>query len=142
MRRLLAIWAVALAPAVASAQLPVVQLRAGLHLIQAEVAADGASRSRGLMFRKGLPPNGGMLFVFDELAHHCMWMRNTYIPLSVAFLNENGEIVSISEMTPHSEESHCAERPSRYALEMTRGWFAERGIKPGMRLRGLPARQK
>ena len=122
----------------ASAQkLPVAQLNAGMHVVRAEVAADFASRSRGLMHRKSLAPNSGMLFIFDDAAIHCMWMKNTYIPLSVAFVDEAGTIVSISDMEPHSEQTHCAARPALYALEMTRGWFAQRGIKAGMKLGGL-----
>ena len=111
-----------------------------MYLIRAEVAADFASRSRGLMHRKALAPNAGMLFVFDEAAAHCMWMKNTFVPLSVAFLDDGGEIVNIADMTPHSEQAHCAARPARYALEMNRGWFAARGLKPGMRLGGIPGR--
>jgi uncharacterized membrane protein (UPF0127 family) len=118
-------------------QLPVVELKAGLHLIRAELAADFSSRGRGLMFRKSLAPNAGMLFIFDHASIHCMWMKNTYIPLSVAFLDENGTIVSISDMQPQSEQTHCAARPALYALEMEQGWFARRGIKPGMKLAGL-----
>ena len=127
----------AAAPALAQ-QLPVVQLKAGMHLIRAEVAADYATRGRGLMFRKSLAPNAGMLFIFDAPAMHCMWMKNTYIPLSVAFLDEKGKIINIADMQPHSEQSHCAARPALYALEMDRGWFAARGIKPGSRLGGIP----
>jgi uncharacterized protein len=125
------------APALAQ-QLPVVQLKAGMHLIRAEVAADFATRGRGLMHRKSLAPNAGMLFIFDAPAIHCMWMKNTYIPLSVAFLDEKGEIINIADMQPHSEQSHCAARPALYALEMDRGWFAARGIKPASRLVGIP----
>jgi hypothetical protein len=125
------------APALAQ-QLPVVQLKAGMHLIRAEVAADVSTRGRGLMHRKSLAPNAGMLFVFDGPAIHCMWMKNTYIPLSVAFLDEKGEIINIADMQPHSEQSHCAARPALYALEMERGWFAQRGIKAGARLGGIP----
>ena len=128
----------AAAPALAQPQLPVAQLSAGMHLIRAEVAADFASRARGLMHRSTMPQNAGMLFIFDELAIHCMWMKNTFIPLSVAFMDERGTIVSISDMQPHSEESHCAARPALYALEMERGWFEKRGIKPGVRLGGIP----
>jgi len=124
------------APALAQ-ELPVVQLSAGLHLIRAEVAADYPSRGRGLMHRKSLGANAGMLFVFDQAAIHCMWMKNTYVPLSVAFLDEHGTIVNIADMQPHSEQSHCATRPSVYALEMAQGWFAQRGIKPGAKLGGL-----
>jgi len=120
--------------------LPVVQLNAGMHLIRAEVAADFSTRSTGLMHRKSMDTNAGMLFVFDEASAHCMWMKNTLIPLSVAFLDERGSIINIADMQPHSEQSHCATRPARYALEMNRGWFAARGIKPGMRLGGIPGR--
>ena len=113
-------------------------LKAGMHLIRAEVAADFSSRARGLMHRKSLAPNAGMLFIFDDAALHCMWMKNTYVPLSVAFLDEKGEIINIADMEPQSERSHCAARPARYALEMERGWFAQRGIKAGARLGGVP----
>jgi uncharacterized membrane protein (UPF0127 family) len=123
-------------PALAQ-QLPVVELKAGMHLIRAEVAADFSSRGRGLMYRKSLGANAGMLFIFDGAAAHCMWMKNTYIPLSVAFLDAQGAIINIADMQPHSEESHCAARPALYALEMTQGWFAQRGIKPGIKLGGL-----
>lgn len=111
-----------------------------MYLVRAEVAADFASRSRGLMHRKALASNAGMLFVFDEAEAHCMWMKNTFVPLSVAFLDDGGEIVNIADMTPHSEQAHCAARPARYALEMNRGWFAARGIKPGMRVGGIPGK--
>ncbi len=127
---------VAATPAVAQ-PLPVAELRAGMHLIRAEVAADFSTRGRGLMHRKGLAPNAGMLFVFDAPSQQCMWMKNTYIPLSVAFLDERGTIINIADMQPHSEQTHCSARPALYALEMTRGWFAERGIKPGAKLGGL-----
>jgi uncharacterized membrane protein (UPF0127 family) len=89
------------------------------------------------MHRKGLAPNAGMLFIFDGSSQQCMWMKNTYIPLSVAFLDEQGTIINIADMQPHSEQTHCSARPALYALEMTRGWFAERGIKPGVKLGGL-----
>ena len=124
-------------PAAAQQSLPVGQLSAGMHLIRAEVAADFGSRAQGLMNRKALAQNAGMLFVFDAAAEHCMWMKNTYIPLSVAFLDAGGTIINIAEMQPHSEQTHCAARPALYALEMTKGWFAERGIKPGAKLGGI-----
>jgi uncharacterized membrane protein (UPF0127 family) len=129
--------------AAASAQgtqpaLPTIRLSAGIHLITAEVAASDPSRTRGLMFRESLPPNHGMLFVFDQKAIHCMWMRNTLMPLSVAFVDDDGTIVNIEDMTPRTETSHCARRPVRFALEMERGWFAKRGIVPGATLVGLP----
>lgn len=118
-------------------QLPVIQLTAGMHVVKAEVAADFLDRAQGLMHRKSLGPNAGMLFIFDESAIHCMWMKNTLIPLSVAFVDQAGTITNIADMQPHSEQSHCASRPALFALEMTKGWFAERGIKPGMKLGGL-----
>jgi len=123
-------------PALAQ-ELPAVQLKAGMHLIRAEVAAEFSARARGLMFRKSLAPNSGMLFVFDGPELQCMWMKNTYVPLSVAFLDAQGTIINIADMQPHSEETHCATKPALYALEMAQGWFAQRGIKPGMKLAGL-----
>jgi hypothetical protein len=118
--------------------LPAIRLSAGIHLITAEVAASDPSRTRGLMFREFLAPNHGMLFVFDQKAIHCMWMRNTLLPLSVAFVDDDGTIVNIEDMAPRTETSHCARRPVRFALEMEKGWFAKRGIGPGATLAGLP----
>jgi uncharacterized membrane protein (UPF0127 family) len=129
--------ALACVAASALAQLPTVQLSAGMHLIRAEVADSMGTRMEGLMHRKSMPEGAGMVFVFDELAPHCMWMKNTLIPLSVAFIDQAGTIINIADMQPHSEQSHCAARPARYALEMNKGWFAQRGIKPGAKLRGL-----
>jgi len=134
------LFVLAAAPALAQ-ELPTVQLNAGMHLIRAEVAADFSTRAQGLMYRKSLAPNAGMLFIFDANDIYCMWMKNTLIPLSVAFLDERGAIINIEDMQPHSEESHCAARPARYALEMSRGWFAQRGIKPGVQLGGLERRR-
>ena len=122
--------------------LPTVQLTAGIHLVTAEVAASGAARTRGLMFRQSLAANQGMLFIFDGKEIHCMWMRNTLIPLSVAFIEDDGSIVNIEDMQPHDENRHCAKRPVRYALEMSKGWFEQKGIKAGMKLGRLPPPQK
>jgi uncharacterized membrane protein (UPF0127 family) len=127
----------ALLAAAAHAQLPAVDLAAGMHLIRAEVADGMSTRATGLMHRKSMAQNAGMVFVFAENAAHCMWMKNTLIPLSVAFIDEAGAIINIADMQPHSEQSHCAARPARYALEMNKGWFTQRGIKPGAKLRGL-----
>lgn len=121
----------------ALAQLPATELTVGMHRIQAEVADSMGSRMTGLMHRKSMAHNSGMVFVFEENAPHCMWMKNTLIPLSVAFIDESGAIINVADMQPHSEQSHCAARPARYALEMNKGWFAQRGIKPGAKLRGL-----
>jgi uncharacterized membrane protein (UPF0127 family) len=124
-------------PALAQ-DMPVIQLNAGMHLIRAEVAAEFGTRMRGLMHRASMPPNAGMLFIFDESTTHCMWMKNTLIPLSVAFIDDKGAITNVEDMQPQTEDSHCASRPARYALEMNRGWFAARGIKPGSRIGGIP----
>ena len=136
MRSLVAFAALAAAPALA--QHPVAQLNAGMHLIRAEVVSDPGTRAQGLMYRKSMAQNAGMLFIFDEAAVHCMWMKNTLIPLSVAFIDDRGAIVNIADMEPQTEASHCAAQPVRYALEMNRGWFAARGVKPGSRLGGIP----
>jgi uncharacterized membrane protein (UPF0127 family) len=114
-----------------------IELNAGMHLIQAEVAANTPDRSKGLMCRPSMASGAGMLFVFREVEKHCMWMRNTIIPLSVAFVDEQGTIVSIHDMQPLNDDSHCAARPARFALEMNQGWFEKRGIKAGSRLGGL-----
>ena len=129
--------AAVVASAPAFAQLPMLELNAGIHLIRAEVASTFESRARGLMFRKALGANQGMLFVFTDVSAHCMWMKNTYVPLSVAFMDERGTIVSIHDMQPQDETSHCAAKPARFALEMNQGWFAQKGIKPGARIGGL-----
>lgn len=117
--------------------LPTTKLSAGIHVIQAEVASTTGTRSQGLMQRKSMAQGSGMLFLFDESAGHCMWMKNTLIPLSVAFIDERGEIVNIADMQPLDESTHCAARPVRYALEMNQGWFRKRGISPGMLVKGL-----
>ncbi len=125
--------------------LPTQRINAGMHVIQAEVAATPGERSLGLMNRKSLEANAGMLFVFEEAGVHCFWMRNTLIPLSIAFIDDEGRIVNIADMEPLDEDSnHCPARPVRFALEMSRGWFAQRGIGEGVRLRagalfGAPA---
>ena len=126
-----------LAAAQPQSKLPTLALSAGIHVIQAEVANTVPSRAQGLMFRKSLAANQGMLFVFAEVERHCMWMRNTYVPLSVAFIDEAGVILNIADMKPQTENSHCAAGPARYALEMSQGWFAAKGIKPGARLSGI-----
>lgn len=119
-------------------RLPTVKLTAGMHVIQAELAARPEHRARGLMFREQLGANEGMLFIFDDTAIQCMWMRNTLIPLSVAFIADDGTIVNIEDMQPKTEDSHCGSRRLRYALEMSEGWFARRGLKAGTVIRGIP----
>lgn len=117
---------------------PAISLRAGMHIIRAEVASTDAERQQGLMFRERLALNEGMLFVFDASASVCMWMKNTLIPLSVAFLDESGKIINIEDMQPHSTESHCSKKAAYYALEMNQGWFKKRNIGPGYLIDGLP----
>ncbi len=120
--------------------LPTRPLTAGVHLIEAEVAMDENARMTGLMYRRELAPNHGMLFVFDSPEKPCMWMRNTLVPLSVAFIDADGRIANIEDMEPGSDATHCARRAVPFALEMDRGWFAQRGLRPGQtRIGGLPA---
>jgi len=141
-----ALAAIAMAlPAVAGAQqagpqaaLPTTQLSAGIHIIRAEVANTEATRRDGLMFRQELPGNDGMLFVFEQPDVQCFWMRNTLLPLSIAFIADDGTIVNIEDMAPQTEDPHCAKKPVRYALEMAQGWFEQHGIKAGKKLDGLP----
>jgi uncharacterized membrane protein (UPF0127 family) len=121
----------------ARAELPAMDLAVGMHRIHAEVADSMGARMEGLMHRKSMPQGAGMVFVFEENAAHCMWMKNTLIPLSVAFIDEAGEIINIADMQPQTEQTHCAARPARFALEMNKGWFAQRGIKAGAKFRGL-----
>lgn len=137
MKEILSTLVLATWSAVALAQMPVMELTAGFHRIEAEVAADQQNRMTGLMNRKAMPPQRGMLFVFPEKNTHCMWMRNTFLPLSVAFLDEEGRIINIEDMQPQTEDNHCAKVPARYALEMNLGWFSQRGIKPGTKLGGI-----
>jgi len=117
--------------------LPVIELSAGMHLIHAELADNDATRMRGLMFRHALEPNHGMFFVFDSAEQHCMWMRNTLLPLSVAFIDDDGTIANIEEMQAQTDNSHCARHGVRYALEMDAGWFRAHGVRAGSVLRGV-----
>jgi hypothetical protein len=121
----------------ARAQLPETFLTVNGHKLTAEVAQTNPARMQGLMHRRMLPENRGMLFVFDNVGIHGMWMKNTYIPLSVAFLDERGVIINIADMEPHTLDSHGAAKPAKYALEVNRGWFRKRGIKPGIRVEGI-----
>lgn len=123
--------------AAARAEMPRMELTAGFHRIEAEVAANQDDRMQGLMQRSRLGAGQGMLFVFPMQQRHCMWMKNTLLPLSVAFLDEEGRIINIRDMQPQTEDNHCADAPARYALEMNQGWFATRGIKPGMKISGV-----
>ncbi|MFZ6748568.1 DUF192 domain-containing protein [Undibacterium sp. Ren11W] len=117
-----------------------VQLSAGIYVIHAEVAATDAERQQGLMMRTKLASNEGMVFDFGAPAGVCMWMKNTLIPLSVAFIDTEGKIVNIEDMQPETTDSHCAKKVVRYALEMNQGWFKQKNIKSGSKIEGLPLR--
>ncbi|MEO7548814.1 MAG: DUF192 domain-containing protein [Ramlibacter sp.] len=118
--------------------LPRVKLSAGMHQIDAQVAQDMEQRATGLMHRKEMPQHEGMLFVFEQPTRQCFWMKNTLLPLAIAFVADDGTVVNIDEMKPQTLDSHCSDRPVRYVLEMNTGWFAKKGIKPGARLAGRP----
>ena len=120
------------------ASLPTIELKIGKEIIKAEVASTPASRELGLMYRKTLPENTGMLFVFDQKAGHCFWMFSTKIPLSIAFIADDGKIVNIEEMQAETTNNHCPKAAVRYALEMNKQWFSERVIVPGTTVTGLP----
>ena len=116
--------------------LPRVTLNAGMHLIQAQVASTPEQRSIGLMFRQDMPANEGMIFVFEEPASQCFWMKNTLLPLTAAFVADDGTIVNLADMKPQTLDSHCSNQPVRFVLEMNQGWFAKRGLRAGARLSG------
>lgn len=117
--------------------LPTISLKVGSQSVHADVAHTEASRQIGLMFRQKMGRQDGMLFIFPDVAYHAMWMKNTLIPLSVAYMNARGEIVSIHEMQAHSEAVHQAAGPVRFALEMNAGWFRTNKINVGDTIRGL-----
>lgn len=121
----------------ALAEMPRIELSAGIHRIHAEVAYTDAMRQQGLMHRRAMAPQDGMLFVFEQSERFCMWMKNTYLPLSVAFLDEAGTILNVEDMAPQTESSHCAAKPARYALEMNLGWFSQRGLRAGSKISGI-----
>jgi hypothetical protein len=122
----------------AAQTLPAIRLSAGMHNISAEVAQTPEQRQIGLMHRKSMPATDGMLFIFEQPAVQCFWMRNTLLPLSIAFLADDGTVVNIDDMKPMTEASHCSQKPVRYVLEMNQGWFAKKGVKAGSKLRGGP----
>ena len=117
-------------------QLPRIQLQAGMHQIQAQVAATPDQRSVGLMHRAEMPQSEGMLFAFEQATQQCFWMKNTLLPLTSAFIADDGTIVNLADMKPQTTDAHCSEQPVRWVLEMNQGWFAKRGIKAGFKLQG------
>ena len=118
--------------------LPRVSLSAGIHRIDAQMAQTPEQRAVGLMFRRDMPQNEGMLFIFEQPALQCFWMKNTLLALTAAFITDDGSIVNLADMKAQSLDSHCSDKPVRFVLEMNQGWFAKKGIKAGQRLSGLP----
>ncbi|MBT8545907.1 DUF192 domain-containing protein [Polynucleobacter paneuropaeus] len=142
--RLFCIVAFAAIASSANAQLNIglrtIQMKVGIYSIQAEVADSPDLREVGLMNRTSLLTNSGMLFIFEQKAGNCFWMKNTKLPLSIAFIADDGKIVNIEEMQADTTNNHCPKAPIRYALEMNKGWFSERVIVPGNTIQGLPKR--
>lgn len=128
----------ALAQGAPQLDLPRTKLSAGMYLIDTQVATTATQRATGLMFRTSMPPGEGMLFVFDTPAEQCFWMKNTLLPLTAAFVADDGTIVNLVDMKPQSTDSHCSQKPVRYVLEMNQGWFEKKGIKAGAKLGGAP----
>jgi uncharacterized membrane protein (UPF0127 family) len=133
-------FALSFVAAARGAELSTIPLVIGTHRLIAEVAATPKHRATGLMHRFSLRPDHGMLFVFEQPDRQGFWMKNTFIPLSIAFIGDDGRIVNIEDMSPQAETTHWSREPVRYALEMRKGWFGERGIRPGDRVHGLPGR--
>ncbi|MBU4424719.1 MAG: DUF192 domain-containing protein [Gammaproteobacteria bacterium] len=135
----LALWSTA-APAQEGPQLALqrVELTAGMHRIDAQVAQTPQERQTGLMHRREMPAQEGMLFIFEQPGVQCFWMKNTLLPLTAAFVADDGTIVNLADMKPQTIDSHCSVRPVRYVLEMNQGWFGKKGIKAGFKLGGAP----
>jgi uncharacterized membrane protein (UPF0127 family) len=136
--RLLSLLVLPMAAFAAAGDLPTTVLTSGGHKLTAEVVVTPEQRAVGLMNRFSLRPDHGMLFVFERAEPQGFWMRNTFIPLSIAFVADNGRIVNIEDMKPQTEDTHWSKGPARFAIEMKKGWFAERGIAPGAVVSGLP----
>jgi len=143
MKRLFLTLLVALSAATASAQdtpqttLPRIKLQAGMYQLDVQVAQTPEQRSIGLMFRAEMPTHEGMLFVFEQPSVQCFWMKNTLLPLTAAFVADDGTIVNLADMKPQTTDSHCSTKPVRFVLEMNQGWFAKKGLKAGSRLAGV-----
>ena len=115
-----------------------VALSAGMHQIDAQVALNPEQRQIGLMFRKDMPQHEGMIFVFEQPTKQCFWMKDTLLPLTAAFVADDGTIVNLADMKPQTLDAHCSDKPVRYVLEMNKGWFVKKGIKAGSKLKGAP----
>lgn len=114
-------------------------LEFGPHRLQAEYVFRDEDRQRGLMGRTELGESAGMLFRFPQVKKQCLWMKNTPLPLSAAFLDEAGRIINLVDLHPHDLTVKCSEGPARYAVEVNQGWFAQRDISPGQQVAGLPS---
>lgn len=132
----------ALAQSAWSQTLPTETLNVRFFQITAEIAKTPNQRTKGLMGRQSLPPSHGMLFVFEQAEQQCFWMRNTPLPLTIAFIADDGKIVNFADMTPFSEQAHCSAQPVRYALEMEQGWFKKRGVLVGDPITGGPIKPR
>jgi uncharacterized membrane protein (UPF0127 family) len=126
----------------AQMDLPRAKLSAGMHQIDSQVASTPGQRSTGLMYRKTMPQHEGMLFVFEQPTKQCFWMKNTLLPLTAAFVDDDGTIVNLEDMKPQTLDAHCSAKPVRFVLEMNQGWFAKKGLKPGSKLSGAPFEAK
>jgi uncharacterized protein len=140
----LALAASALAAAAQEPQMNLqrVRLGAGMHQIDAQVAMAPEERSTGLMYRKEMPQHEGMLFIFEQPATQCFWMKNTLLPLTAAFVADDGTIVNLVDMKPQTTDAHCSAKPVRYVLEMNQGWFKKKNIQAGTKLTGKPFEKK
>ncbi|MGP1517339.1 MAG: DUF192 domain-containing protein [Ottowia sp.] len=118
--------------------LPRAALHIGMHRIEAQLAQTDFQRQTGLMHRRSMPEHEGMLFVFEHPGVQCFWMKNTLLPLTAAFVADDGSIVNLADMQPLDENTHCSAQPVRYVLEVNQGWFERRKIKAGAKVRGIP----
>ena len=119
-------------------QLQRITLSVGIHQIDTQLAATSEQREIGLMFRKDMPQNEGMLFIFESPSQLCFWMKNTLLPLTAAFIADDGTVVNLENMKPQTTDSHCSSKPVRYVLEMNQGWFSKKGVRPGSKISGQP----
>lgn len=127
-----------LAQDVPQTNLPRTSLSIGIHQMEVQLAQSSEQHATGLMFRKEMPLSEGMLFVFENAIRQCFWMKNTKIPLTAAFVADDGTIVNLEDMRPDTTDSHCSSKPVRFVLEMNQGWFAKKGIRAGSKISGAP----
>ena len=128
----------ALAQETPQTQLQRITLSAGIQQMDIQLALTPEQHQIGLMYRTDMPQGEGMLFVFPNPSKQCFWMKNTLLPLTAAFVADDGSIVNLEDMKPQTTDSHCSLKPVRYVLEMNQGWFAKKGLKAGSKLAGRP----